>query len=57
MVFSVAVPTRVETGLGHPGYLGQMGHILPGSSGSDLVYKYLGLTCILHWITCVKVMN
>ena len=57
MVFSVAVPTRVETGSGHPGYLGQPGHVLPGSSGSDLVYKYPGLIRILHWITCVKVMN
>ena len=57
MVFSVAVPTRVETGSGHPGYLGQPRHVLPGSSGSDLVYKYPGLIRILHWIMCVKVMN
>ena len=57
MVFSVAVPTRVETGSDHPGYLGQPGHVLPGSSGSDLICKYLGLTRILHWITCVNVIN
>ena len=36
------VPTRVETGLGHPGYLGQLGHVLCGLSGSDLVYKISG---------------
>ena len=28
--------TRAETGSGH---LGQLGHILSGSSGSDTVYK------------------
>ena len=33
---------RVETGSGHSGHLGQPGHILSGSSGSDLLYKISG---------------
>ena len=33
------VEIRVETGSGHPG---QLGHILSGSSGSDLLYKISG---------------
>ena len=33
---------RVETGSGHPDYLGQVDHIFSGSSGSDLVYKLSG---------------
>ena len=32
---------RLETGSGHPGYLGQPGHILSKSSKSDPVYKIL----------------
>ena len=32
----------IETGSGHPGYLGQLGHILSWSSGSNLVYKISG---------------
>ena len=30
------IPSRVETGSGHPGY---PGHVLSGSSGSDAIYK------------------
>ena len=30
---------RIETGSTHLGYPGQTGHILPGSSWSDPVYK------------------
>ena len=33
---------RVETGSGYPGYAGQLGHVLSGSSGSDQVYKISG---------------
>ena len=33
---------RVETGSGHPGYPGQLGHVLSRSSGSDPVYKISG---------------
>ena len=43
--FSVSlgyVPIRVETGSGHLGYMGQLGHILSRSGGSDLVYKISG---------------
>ena len=36
------VPIRVETGLGHPDYPGQPGHVLSGSSGSDTVYEISG---------------
>ena len=36
------ISIRVETGSGHPGYRGQQGHILSGSSGSDPVYKISG---------------
>ena len=30
---------RVETGSGYPGHLGQPGHVLSRSNGSDPVYK------------------
>ena len=30
---------RVDTGSGHPGHPGQMGHVLDGSTGSDLDYE------------------
>ena len=33
---------RVETESGYPGYVGQLGHVLSGSSGSDQVYKISG---------------
>ena len=36
------VQIRVETGSGHPNYLGQLGMILCGSSGSDPVNKISG---------------
>lgn len=42
-----------KLGSGHPGYLGHPGHILSGSSGYDPLYKYLDLTQILYWITCI----
>ena len=51
------VQARVElkSGQVHPGYvaLGHPGHILSGSSRSHPLFKYLGLTQILHLITCV----
>ena len=34
--------TSVVTGSGHPDHLGQPGHILPGSMGSDPLYKVSG---------------
>ena len=45
---------RVETESGH---LSQPGHVLSLSSGSDLIYKYPGLTHILHihWIMCINI--
>ena len=33
-LFELTVPTSVVSGLGHPDYLGHLGHILSGSSGS-----------------------
>ena len=33
---------RVKTGSGHPGHPGQPGHVLPGSTGSDPLYKISG---------------
>ena len=36
------VANRVETGSGHPGYSGQPGHVLPGSSRPNPVYKIPG---------------
>ena len=36
------VYNRVETGLGHLGYLGHPGHVFAGSSGSDPLYKISG---------------
>ena len=36
------VGSGVETRLGHLSYLGQPGHVLSGSNGSDLVYKTSG---------------
>ena len=41
------IHTRVETGLGHPGY------ILSGLSWSDLLYK-TSRSDILHWIMCIN---
>ena len=38
----VCMQNRVETGLSHPGYPGQLGQVLSGSTGSDLVYKLSG---------------
>ena len=37
-----ALHNRVETGFGHPGYPGQLGHVMYRSSGFDLVYKISG---------------
>ena len=36
------VHTSVVTGLGHPDHPGQLGHILPGSTRSDPLYKISG---------------
>ena len=36
------VQIRVETGSGYPGYQGQLGHVLSGSSRFDPVYKISG---------------
>ena len=36
------IASRVETGSGYLGYPGQPGHVLSGSSMSDLVYKISG---------------
>ena len=37
--FAGMIISRVETGSGHPGH---PGHVLPGSTGSDLLYKISG---------------
>ena len=39
---------RVEIESGYPSHPGQPGHILSGSSGSEAVYKYPGLTQAVH---------
>ena len=36
------VKRRAEIALGHPGNPGQLGHILPGSTRPDLLYKISG---------------
>ena len=36
------VANRVKTGLDHPGYPGQPGHVLSGSSRPNPVYKITG---------------
>ena len=36
------------------GHQGHTDHILSGSGGFNPVYKYLGLTQILHWIPCIN---
>ena len=38
----LAVNNSVATGSGHPDHPGQPGHILPGSTGSDALYKISG---------------
>ena len=42
------IATKVETELGHLVCLGQLGHALSRTSGSDPVYKYPNLTWVLN---------
>ena len=42
------VSIRIETGLGHWGYLGKF------LSGSSWLINYPDMALILHWITCIN---
>ena len=39
MYMYIYICIRIETGVGHPGHPDLPGHVMSGSSGSDLVYK------------------
>ena len=54
---SLQITYSVATGSGHPDHQGQSGHILPGSTGSDPLYKISGSDRIWCRITCVIIMT
>ena len=38
-MYGMAICTSVATGSGHPDHPGQLGYVLPGSTGSDPIYR------------------